>query len=296
MKKLFLVILLFYTVRLAGQTSYFITSSDGTRLSVKEFGQGQLLILLAGGPGLDAIYLKAVWEQLQNQYRCIVLDQRGTGQSETGKIDSATATVDTYVNDVEALRQHLKLEQLTLIGHSWGGMLSMAYASKHPNRVKKMILIGSGGPTGKFFSYFSDNLRMRLHEEDLKEMAELEGMKKSTLKGYWAGYFYHRDKAIEAKKATNFEELLDNSAVSPFLVASYFATERARIAGLKEFKGPVCIIQGRQDPIGESTVFEIRELLPQSQIHFIEKCGHLPWLETKEQVGKLFELLNKCLQ
>ena len=47
---------------------------------------------------------------------------------------------------------------MTLIGHSWGGMLSMEYASRHPDRVDKLILLGPGGPTDKFSSYFSDNM------------------------------------------------------------------------------------------------------------------------------------------
>ena len=295
MRKLFLLFLFFCTLRIAGQTTYFITSFDGTKLSVKEFGKGQPLVLLAGGPGLDAIYLKSIWEQLQNNYRCIVPDQRATGQSELKTIDSISASVDAYVKDLEALRLHLKIDQLTLIGHSWGGMLSMDYASKHPDRVKKLILIGSGGPTGKFFTYFEDNIRMRLHEEDLEEMAELEKMKKSGLKGYWPGYFFDRKKALEIKNATDFDEIMDNLAVTPFVLKSYNATEKERTAALKKFRGPVSIIQGRQDPIGESTSQEIHELLPHSQIHFIEKCGHLPWWENEAQVRIFFELLNKCI-
>jgi proline iminopeptidase len=119
MRKL-LVLLVFCTTQVAGQTSYFITSFDGTRLFVNEFGKGQPLVLLAGGPGLDAVYIKSVWEHLQSNNRCIVLDQRATGKSGLNSIDSATASVDAYAKDIEALRQHLKLDQLTLVGHILG--------------------------------------------------------------------------------------------------------------------------------------------------------------------------------
>jgi proline iminopeptidase len=137
---------------------------------------------------------------------------------------------------------------------------------------------------------------MRLHEEDLKEMAELEAMKKSGLKGYWPGYFFDRKKALEIKNATDFEQIMDNADVMPVVFTSYMKSEKARTTGLKKFKGPVSIIQGRQDPIGESTVQEIHELLPQSQIHFIEKCGHLPWWENDDQVKLFFDILQKSLQ
>jgi proline iminopeptidase len=64
-------------------------------------GIGQPLIVLAGGPALDAVYMKAVWENLSLKYRCIVLDQRGTGKSKLESIDSAEVAVSNYVNDIE---------------------------------------------------------------------------------------------------------------------------------------------------------------------------------------------------
>ena len=48
-------------------------------------------------------------------------------------------TLQTVVEDLEALRQHLKQDRLVLIGHSWGGMLAMAYAVAHPERVDSQL-------------------------------------------------------------------------------------------------------------------------------------------------------------
>jgi proline iminopeptidase len=284
MKNLFISLSLIVSTDIIGQSSYYVTSLDKTKLYVQEFGVGQPLIVLAGGPGLDAVYMKAIWENLSNKYRCIVLDQRGTGKSKLESIDSAKVGLSNYVNDIEALRKYLKLDQLTLMGHSWGGMLSMEYAARHPKQVKKLILLGPGGPTGKFFRYYGDNLMMRLQDEDIKEMTQLDSLKKSGLKGYWPGYFYDRKRALDTKSVTDFERLHEHPEIIEFVFAGYISLDDERTKRLKNFKGIVCIIQGRQDPVGESTVYEIKELLPQSQRHFIEKCGHMPWLENPEQV------------
>jgi proline iminopeptidase len=296
MKKILIGLLLATCIQLNAQTDYYVKSADGTQLHVQEFGNGKPVIILAGGPGLNAIYLKPVWGSLSMNFRCIILHQRGTEKSTIAKMDSATFTMDNYVNDIEALRKHLKLQQVTLIGHSWGGMLAMEYASKHPQQVKQLMLLGSGGPTTKFYSYFPDNMMMRLSDDDIAEMKTSDSLNRSSLRALWPGYFYDRKRALVTKAATNFGELDFSSDIILNTVANYLSGEKKRVDGLKKYKGPVQIIQGRQDPIDEATIEEIKTLLPQSKVHIIEKCGHLPWLENTEQVNVFFKLLNQYLR
>jgi proline iminopeptidase len=296
MKQIFIWLLFVCSIQLNAQTDYYIKSTDGTQLHIQEFGSGQPVILLAGGPGLNAIYLKQIWDSLSLKYRCIILDQRGTGKSTTSKLDSATFTMANYVEDLEALRKHLKLKQLTLIGHSWGGMLGMEYTSRYPLQVKRLVLIGPGGPTGKFYSYFPDNLMMRLHEEDIAEMKMLDSLNRINLRAIWPGYFYDRKRALATKAVTNFDLLDFSPELITNAVRNYLLVENKRVELLKKFKGPVQIIQGRQDPVDEATIEEIRKLLPQSKVYIIEKCGHMPWLENTEQVNMFFKMLDQSLQ
>jgi len=223
MKQIFTSLLLVISISLTAQTGYYIKSADGTQLHIQEFGSGQPVIILAGGPGLNAIYLKPVWDSLSLKFRCIILDQRGTGKSTTTKLDSASFMMLNYVNDLEALRKHSKLQQLTLIGHSWGGMLAMEYASNYPLQVKRLVLLGPGGPTGKFFSYFSDNLMMRLHDEDFAEMKVLDSLKQRRLKAVWPGYFYDRKRALATKAVTDFNLLNYPPAVNTYTVTNYLS-------------------------------------------------------------------------
>ncbi|MDX6279701.1 MAG: proline iminopeptidase, partial [Kribbellaceae bacterium] len=75
------------------------------------------------------------------EYRTLVmLDLRGTGASEV-PADTTSYRCDRQVEDVEALREQLGLEQLDLLGHSAGANLAVLYATRYPSRVRKLVLI-----------------------------------------------------------------------------------------------------------------------------------------------------------
>ncbi|RJF90298.1 alpha/beta fold hydrolase [Sphingomonas cavernae] len=119
---------------------------------------GTPLVALNGGPGFDHRYLAAapVWGELAKGRQIIFYDQRGTGDSPAATADALT--VDRMVADLEALRRRLKAERIDLLGHSWGGILSMAYATRHPDRVAHLILVGSGDARLATTEYLFDKL------------------------------------------------------------------------------------------------------------------------------------------
>src|SRR5215831_1948179 len=238
MRKIYFLLLLITMNVAKAQSNYYITSTDSTKLFVQEYGKGDPVIILAGGPGLNAIYLEALYQKLSGKYRCIVLDQRGTGKSHIATVDSITMDMKNYMNDLEALRKYLKLEKVTLIGHSWGGMLIMEYAARHPLQIEKLILLDPGGPTNSFFVYFPDNINMRLRDEDLKEMARLDSLKQSHLSAILPGYFFDRKKAL-AMQASIRGEINGQKGVNPNTLRSYVATQNERVTLLKNYKGPV---------------------------------------------------------
>jgi len=284
---------LFSGTLLMAQKSYFINSPDKFKLCINEYGTGKPIVLLAGGPGMAATYMDGVYKNLPG-YRVIVPDQRGTGKSLLPKIDSTTISISQYVEDVEALRVYLKLPKIVVVGHSWGGMLAMAYTAKHPDKVEKLILLDAGGITAKFYDYFGDNMMMRLSAKD-------QALSNSTnelvsFKAMYPAYFYDRRHAmatIGTISHANFGQ--QTFKIIDIAVKDYGRTASARMAALKAYKGPVFIMQGRQDPIGESNPYEDRSLMPQASIFFIEKCGHIPWLETKETAKVFFTQLKKAL-
>src|SRR6202012_1469574 len=171
------------------QSDYFITADDGTKLHVQEFGRGTPVVLLGGGPGINGQYLQPVWSELAKQNRCIILHQRGTEKSVLNKVDSSTVNIRLYVADIEKLRKHLKIDRITILGHSWGCSLAILYASIHPDNVESLILADPGTPTGKDIYYVMDNVKMRLTNDELKEMQTPDSLGRLKMSVYWPGYF-----------------------------------------------------------------------------------------------------------
>ena len=139
-------------------------------------------------------------------------------------------------------------------------------------------------------------LYLRLHESDLKEVAHLDSLNKPTLSAIFPGYFFDRKRALKSKASIDFETIYGQVGVNGSTFSNYSLATQDRLEGLKKYLGGVTLIQGRQDPIGESTLFEIIDILPQSEAHFIEKCGHFPWLENDQQVGAFYGLLYVALE
>lgn len=117
---------------------------DGYELYYEEHGNavGIPVVFLHGGPGAGASRKMA---QLfdPEQYRVIIYDQRGCGKSKRKGGAAAQLEANTtwhHVEDMEKLREHLNVDQWVVSGGSWGTCLSLAYASRHKERVLGMIL------------------------------------------------------------------------------------------------------------------------------------------------------------
>ena len=104
-------------------------------------GNGHPIVFLHGG-GLNAHTWDVVALMLHERYRCIALDQRGHGDSEwSPAIDYG---VDTQVQDLEGFVDSLKLENPVLVGQSMGGLNAMAYAVRHSERLKGLVVVDVG--------------------------------------------------------------------------------------------------------------------------------------------------------
>jgi proline iminopeptidase len=246
-----LALLVFTSVAYAEDGSF---TRDGVQLHYRTAGSGTPIVILSGGPGFEVDYMIPVGDFLPASYQRVFLEQRGTGRSRV-EPTSDTMTIRNVVEDIEGLRVHLKQERLFLVGHSWGGMLAMAYAAAHPDRIDRMILIGPGGPTLEFTAWFPDNIRMRLRPEDLEaerswDDAEKRGVDadKAALEGIRAitpGYFFDREKGLAfAKQLTDGAVHVKVNLLLFEDMAKHYDSRR----GLQKLDRPVLIVQGHQDP------------------------------------------------
>jgi pimeloyl-ACP methyl ester carboxylesterase len=115
-----------------------LTTADGRALAYRRVGSGRPLVCHPGGPGFSAFYFGEL-AGLGEQLGLILLDPRGTGGS-TAPTDPRAYQLDDYVSDLEELRIGLELDRMQLLGHSHGGIVAVAYAARHPQRVDRLIL------------------------------------------------------------------------------------------------------------------------------------------------------------
>src|SRR5215207_9810663 len=113
--------------------------TDRARLYYRAIGEGRPIIVLHGGPDFDHHYLVPELDRLAASFRLVYYDQRGRGRS-AGDVRPDEVGIDSDVEDVERVRRHFGLDSVAVLGHSWGGLLAMEYATRHPERVSHLIL------------------------------------------------------------------------------------------------------------------------------------------------------------
>jgi proline iminopeptidase len=267
-------------------------TSGGLELHYRSVGSGTPAIILSGGPGFDVDYMQPVADALPS-HRRILFEQRGTGRSRRDQLSPGEMTLAVAVADLEALRVHLAQERLLLVGHSWGGMLAMAYAAAHPDRLDRLILIDSGGPTLEFVTWFEDNIRARMRPEDVEaERYWTEGAQHGvtndkvaleTARAATPAYFFERGKGLAYAAAMTDGSL--NAAVGAMLMSNLTTAYDVR-AGLRRIDRPTLIVHGHQDPMGDKNAEDIHALIAGSTLIYLDKCGHFPWVEQPDAFAR----------
>ncbi|HUP61267.1 MAG TPA: alpha/beta hydrolase [Thermoanaerobaculia bacterium] len=278
-------------------------SADGVTLHYERIGKGKRpIVLLPGGPGFSSEYMRPIAQRLSKKHSFVLFDQRGTGKSKLGMYDAETLDHKKFVADLEALRRELKLEKLTLVGHSWGGILSMLYASAHPDRVHALALIDSGGPTLASVPGFTATHTARMTAEDIAKVREWSAPEKlaadrrraifEITKARTPPYFHDRAKAQEFMDALTIDSF--NGDVFWPVVGQLNATFDLR-AALKNVRAPVLVIHGKSDPLQSAQ--EVHEAFAGSRLELIENAGHFPWMEQPEIFYRALDgFLRKVVQ
>jgi cis-3-alkyl-4-acyloxetan-2-one decarboxylase len=116
---------------------------DGLSYHYLDEGAGDPVVMVHGNPSWSFYYRNLVLA-LRDRYRCIVPDHIGCGLSEKPGDERYDYTLSRRVDDLERLIDHLNLpEKLTLVLHDWGGMIGMAYAARHPERIGRLVLLNT---------------------------------------------------------------------------------------------------------------------------------------------------------
>ncbi len=252
-------------------------------LFVRSAGEGRTLITAHGGPGMTHDHLE-VLERL-DELRVVSWDQRGVGRSETPTDDTAWGLAD-YVADLERVREWTGAETVDLLGHSWGGVVVMAYAATHPERVRTLVLVGSTGVTRDGHSRATTAIgRRRLQLTESSRMPETppEGLDPSCVRWWQNIAIFYRDP--ESFTAHD----LPGTCHPDVLTKTWDAVGQYDLRpGLAALKAPTLLIFGSVDPL-RVNADTLAAALPVAGPTWIEGCGHRPMHECPDQFFPLLE-------
>ncbi|MHC1704038.1 MAG: alpha/beta fold hydrolase [Tenuifilaceae bacterium] len=285
-----LIWIVFFSVSSYGQ--YKRVNSKGLDVHYRVFGDGDPILIIGGGPGDDANRYLSLCELLSKNFKCILVDQRGTGKSSPTVFDSTTITVALTLDDFEAIRNHLGYKQWSVLGFSYGGFIASIYCNKFSSSISSLITLGSMGFDFKVFRYFSDNINSRLHSGDLELLKYWSDSTRAainpkhaiveTIRAKMPGYFFDREKSLTVSqdmKDSDFDFEMGN------WIWLDIEKNHMKFGETKSnFDKPVLILHGRQDPLGESVAINLSQFYKDSKLIFIEKCGHYSWVEQPEKV------------
>lgn len=285
---LFLAVLL--SPLCSAQSQEGSVATDGVEIHYRVFGEGPPLLLLNGGPGWSSDHMVPVAERLARTHRVVLFDQRGTGRSQPAVLDSTTITLPALVDDIEAVRSHLGVDSWTVMGHSFGGLLAMAYAAAYPAPIDALVLSAPAGPTLAFLDYYQASLSDRLlpyEREAIAFWSDPERVGAAPKKAAYeiaratVGAFLYDRTHLDEMLAVLDEETW-SMATSNLVWADLARTDFDVREPLKEFSHPVLVVQGRQDALGDLHAHEVAEVFPNATLEIVEESAHILWLDQPE--------------
>lgn len=268
---------------------------DGSRLAYRVEGDGEPLVCLPGGPSASA-YLGDLGG-LTAHRRVTALDLRGTGGSDTPE-DLAAYRCDRLVDDVEALREHLGLGQMDLLGHSGAANLAVQYAARHPDRVRRLVLVGPG--TRAVGIDITPEMRRETAQLRAGEpwFADAYAALDALMSGQGTDWdaitpFLHGSWDAETRAFHTASEPSNDEAVRMFGAEGVFDPDATREA-LKLFSAPVLLLAGEYDLNSppRSTV-EFAGLFADAEVVVQAGAGHYPW---RDDAGRFVATVEGFLE
>lgn len=239
---------------------------DGKFKFIEE-GQGEPLVLLHGLFGALSNF-RALIEHFSPNYKVVVpilplLD-----------LDLLHTSVGGLQKFVNKFLEHRNYQGVHLMGNSLGGHVALVHILKNPERIKSLILTGS---SGLFENGMGDTYPKRGDKEYIRNKTALT--------------FYDPKLATEELVNEVFEITNNRLKVIKIIALAKSAIRNNLGEELNQVKQPTCLIWGNNDTITPPFVGkEFHRLIPNSELHFIDKCGHAPMMEVPEEFNRILEV------
>jgi len=257
-----------------GAKIFFDTAGSELAIDGERMVKRPTLIVMHGGPGFDHSTLRPYFDRFADAFHVVYIDHRGNGRS-TG--DPATWTLARWADDVKAFCDALGIEKPLVYGNSFGGMVAMAYASRHPNHPAKLVLSSTAA-----------RVRLDLTSRIMEERGGAEA--RAIAERFWTS----RDDAAYADymrvcmplynpPGENSEEqaAARRRAITRPETGRHFSLGEMRSMDMRpdlaKIQCPALVLAGTYDPITPVVCSEeIRDALPTgiAQLEIFEGAGH----------------------
>jgi len=235
-----------------------------------EEGEGEVLLLLHGLMGALSNWEEVIAE-FKDRYRVII------PMLPIYDLPLLSTGVKGLSNYVHKFLKFKKLQNVILLGNSLGGHVGLVFVISHPEMIKALVLTGS---SGLYENSFGGSFPKRENYDFIKEKVEFT--------------FYNPATATKELVDEVFETVNDRSKVIKILAMAKSAIRHNMSKDLDKIKIPVALIWGKNDKITPPEVAEeFNSLLSDSELSWIDNCGHAPMMEQPAQFN---EILNKFLK
>jgi pimeloyl-ACP methyl ester carboxylesterase len=269
-------------------------SPDGGALSYSILGDEsapRTLVCQPGGPGMSAAYFGDMAGLGSGSLRVVLLEPRGAGTSSPPA--DGSYELEDYAADLDALRAHLGVERMDLLGHSHGGFVALVYAVEYPQRLGRLVLACTAAHFGAELGAEVQAAYARHSDEPWYEDA-------LDAKARRQGWDFETSEEAAALYAREIRLWFGDggAAADPFLDAfrsqrpqldavHYFNDRLARGYDMRprlhEITAPTLILNGALDFFGPQISASDLAAIPGSRVVMLPDVGHWPFFETPER-------------
>jgi proline iminopeptidase len=277
------------------------------RLYVREIGEGPPIVVLHGGPDFGFDYLLPELDRLAEWFRLVYYDQRGRGRSADG-VRPEDVTIESEVDDLDQLRRDLGVESVAILGHSWGGLLAMEYAGRHPERLTHLILMNTAPGSYEDRQVFAQHLHRIRPAGDVEAMESLAASAAFRAGDIEVEAEYYRihyraalhdpglvDRLVPRLRLDSTpEDVLTARAIEDRLYEQTWSSPRYDLLPkLRRLEVPTLVIHGEDDFVPVEVAAHIAVAIPRARLVVLPECGHFSYLEAPDavlqHVSELFE-------
>jgi proline iminopeptidase len=266
-------------------------------LFCRDVGEGLPIVVVHGGPDFDHCYFLPELDRLADSFRLVYYDQRGRGRSAEG-VRPEDVTLRSEVEDLDRVRSHFGLASVAVLGHSWGGVVAMEYAIRHPERVAQLLLLDTGPASADDWRGFREELaRRRPADVDaMRAIASTDAYACGDLEAEAAYYRIHfritvrRPDHLEmlvARLRSNFTEqgvVLARSIEQRLYEETSESADWDLYPALRRLDVPTLVLHGEDDFVPVEFAARIAEAVPGARLSVLPGCGHFTYLEAPELV------------